>query len=160
MAALTADRIGRVEKRFPVPVDHPFELGADQVIYAGSLFVVANDGKAYNINSNFTTLGVTPLRVLYAPSHLERGVASPHMHEGGGDVPVGEGVSGIEVYLDATGLTQADTNKVCYASDDHTVTVTAGTGAFALPVGRIQHVMSATYAQVFVDGKTRDVNTA
>ena len=152
MAALTSDRIGRVEKRFPVPVDSPFLLGDGVVIFAGSMFALCDDGKAYNLN--VIPGGRTIRNVLYAPSHLERGVASPHMHQGGGSVPAGEGVSGIDVYMNAVGLTTANEGAPAFATDDNTVTAT---GPGIAPVGRIQIVMSATYALVRIDGKERDL---
>jgi hypothetical protein len=155
MAAATADRIERNKKLHPVGVKHSAPLGEDVVIYAGTLFALWSDGKFYNLNA--LPGSGTLVRVLYTHDHLEAGVPSPGMHEGSTDVPVADGYSGLEVYLDCTSLTTTNVGGVAYATDDHTVRSTSGAGSIAA-VGRIQTVFAAAnYCTVLVDGMTRDL---
>lgn len=155
MAFATEDRLGSVRIVRPLPRKQGFLLGDNQVIYKNTLCGVADDGKLYNLDPAKNG-GATIIRVLYADEHLEMGATNHRVHQGGVNEPSFEAIFDCMVYLPAEGLDQADTGAVAYVVDDQTVTAAGGAGEVV--VGRLEKVLSATYAQVYVDGLARDAN--
>lgn len=153
MAALTADRLGIIVTNPPYLKDG-YPLADGEVIYAHSLFVLADDALFYNANTDPSPAAA--VRVLYADEHLEVGplMENKRMHFNGIDVPVAEGLYNIVVRLDAEGpLTDADVGSLAYLVDDHTISTDDADGPL---VGTIQRVWSGTLADVQVDGLARD----
>lgn len=152
MAYATADRIGRIKVN-PHPKKEGFLLPEGEVIYAHTLFgVLAADGTAVNLAGNENAVSA----ILYADEHLEEGYFNDRVLASAPYEVAVEGLSGLVVYLNAVGLSAGDEGSEAYLVDDNTVTATdAGDGSTPY-VGKIEKVINATYAAVFIPGLYRD----
>jgi hypothetical protein len=117
------------------------ELHRDDVPVAAGTKIC--NGAAVALNANGFAVSAGP-----GAAHF-RGIADETV-DNSADEAVGalsiEIITPEAAFFDASGMTQDDVGQPVYFSDDHTVTLTAGTNTYA---GRIREVPSAT--EVLVD---------
>jgi hypothetical protein len=152
MAYATSDRFGRTKVN-PREKKEGFPLADGDVIFAHTLCgILAATGELCNLNGNENAVSA----ILYADAHLEAGALNHRVH---GGAPYGESFEALSnkvVYLNATGLAAGDEGSDAFLVDDNTVTTTdAGDGSTPY-VGKIEKVIAADYAAVFVPGLYRD----
>lgn len=149
MAMLTADRDAPF-KVHPLGTHNSYALAEGEVLYANSLAILNSDEEL----EAGTDSGVGT--VVYVPAHYEEDHHNMHFDSTGDGVQMAKVLSGVIAILDSTGLTKADAGSDVYLDDDHTVTPSADLETEDRPyVGRIQKVIDATTAEVYVPGTLR-----
>lgn len=154
MAYATADHIGRIKVN-PQTKKEGFVLASGDVIYSHTLCgILAADGTLVNLNGNEDAVSA----ILYADEHLEVGVFNARTASADPYAPQVEAIYDVVVYLNgpAAEFAPGDEGADVFLLDDNTVTLTdAGDGSTPY-VGKLQKVISADYAAVYVPGLMRD----
>ena len=115
MAATTVDRAVAV-KRFDLPLEMEYPVAASTLLYGGSIAKIDASGNvAVPAGSS-----AAAHRVVFIPEQVDNASGSA------GDLDV-KVQMGVIVPLVGAALTAADVGKTCYAVDNQTITLTAGT---------------------------------
>jgi hypothetical protein len=120
-----------------------YPVAANTRIYKGALVVVRNtDGMAYNARTGNNS---TDFFVGIAIETVDNTGGAP----GARRIRVAKEGSGVYT---GTGFTQTNVSAIAYATDENTVTTTAGSN---VAVGHIVEVLSSTRARVRIDNLVR-----